>query len=188
MVRQLKHTGGPAFKASSVANARCRCTLASLQQRWQHRSATHAAAASNGEQGPLSFDDDAGSNLSKLRYNKRQSELPKELQDLEISDEGDLFDKKTGKVINEFGATRFDVAVRALRGELDPAPWVDDTERNPGVLMSKLINFPTAYTFQVVGKPAVDSSKDNFVRDMVETIRRVCQTEVQQDDIIVKVW
>jgi hypothetical protein len=90
------------------------------------------------------------------------------------------------QVINEFGATRFDVAVRALRGELDPAPWVEvskdeqrlhnskvqpaaaqvpakavgaqvaccllsmqNTERNPGVLMSKLINFPTAYTFQV---------------------------------------
>jgi len=34
-------------------------------------------------------------------------------------------DTKTGKVINEFGATRFDVAVRALRGELDPAPWVE---------------------------------------------------------------
>jgi hypothetical protein len=42
-----------------------------------------------------------------------------------ISEEGDLVDTKTGKVINEFGATRFDVAVRALRGELDPAPWVE---------------------------------------------------------------
>lgn len=44
---------------------------------------------------------------------------------LVISEEGDLVDTKTGKVINEFGATRFDVAVRALRGELDPAPWVE---------------------------------------------------------------
>jgi hypothetical protein len=44
---------------------------------------------------------------------------------LVISQEGDLVDTKTGKVINEFGATRFDVAVRALRGELDPEPWVE---------------------------------------------------------------
>lgn len=29
------------------------------------------------------------------------------------------------QVINEFGATRFDVAVRALRGELDPPEWVE---------------------------------------------------------------
>lgn len=28
----------------------------------------------------MSYDDDAESGLSKLRYNKRQSELPKELQ------------------------------------------------------------------------------------------------------------
>lgn len=34
-------------------------------------------------------------------------------------------DATTGKVINEFGATRFDVAVRALRGELDPPSWVE---------------------------------------------------------------
>ena len=27
------------------------------------------------------------------------------------------------QVINEFGATRFDVAVRAMRGELDPPVW-----------------------------------------------------------------
>jgi hypothetical protein len=55
----------------------------------------------------------------------QESELPEALRGLQISKEGDLVDTKTGKVINEFGATRFDVAVRALRGELDPAPWVE---------------------------------------------------------------
>lgn len=34
--------------------------------------------------------------------------------------------------INEMGATRFDVAVRALRGELDPPEWVENTERSSG--------------------------------------------------------
>lgn len=42
---------------------------------------------------------------------------------LEIRGNGDLVDTKTGKVLNDFGATRFDVAVRALRGQLDPAAW-----------------------------------------------------------------
>ena len=45
--------------------------------------------------------------------------------DLYIDDRGNLVDTKSGKVINDFGATRFDVAVRALRGELDPPKWVE---------------------------------------------------------------
>jgi hypothetical protein len=45
--------------------------------------------------------------------------------DLYIDDRGNLVDTVSGKVINDFGATRFDVAVRALRGELDPPKWVE---------------------------------------------------------------
>jgi hypothetical protein len=40
---------------------------------------------------------------------------------------------------------------------------------------------------QVVGKPTVDSPKEQFVQDMVATISRVCQAEVQQEDVTVKV-
>jgi hypothetical protein len=50
------------------------------QQQWQQHSWIAVAASSNGSEGPMSYDDDAESGLSKLRYNKRQSELPKELQ------------------------------------------------------------------------------------------------------------
>lgn len=46
-------------------------------------------------------------------------------------------------------ATRFDVAVRALRGEFDPPPGVDNTERNPGLLLESLMQFPGTYSFQV---------------------------------------
>jgi hypothetical protein len=46
--------------------------------------------------------------------------IPDTLKDLVLNDDGDLVDTKTGKVLNEFGATRFDVAVRAMRGEYDP--------------------------------------------------------------------
>ena len=40
---------------------------------------------------------------------------------LRISKDGqDLVDSKTGHIINAFGASRFDVAVHALRGDFDP--------------------------------------------------------------------
>jgi hypothetical protein len=34
---------------------------------------------------------------------------------LELNENGDLIDTKTGKSLNDFGATRFDVAVRWVR-------------------------------------------------------------------------
>ena len=37
---------------------------------------------------------------------------------LTLDENGELVDKKTGKVLNEFGATRWDVAVRAMRGDI----------------------------------------------------------------------
>jgi hypothetical protein len=40
---------------------------------------------------------------------------------------------------------------------------------------------------QVVGKPTADGPKEKFVQDMVAIISRVCQAEVQQEDIAVKV-
>ena len=40
---------------------------------------------------------------------------------LRFSKDGqNLIDSKTGQIINDFGATRFDVAVHALRGDFDP--------------------------------------------------------------------
>ena len=47
-------------------------------------------------------------------------DTPEWAKDLAIDENGDLIDTKTGKALNEFGATRFDVAVRAMRGEYDP--------------------------------------------------------------------
>eukprot|EP00775_Hariotina_reticulata_P004110 gene4110-4356_t len=154
----------------------------------QHQhSCRHAAGIGNGApEGGLSIDDDADSGLGRLRFNKREQELPQELQGLEISEDGFLIDTKTGKVINEFGATRFDVAVRALRGELDPPQWVDNSERNPGVLLGRLMSFPTSYTFQVVGKVTADSPKNQFVSDMVSIVAQVCEAEIKEADVTVQ--
>ncbi|GIL62753.1 hypothetical protein Vafri_16931 [Volvox africanus] len=94
---------------------------------------------------------DAGASKPEL------DDLPLELRDLHINEDGFLIDTKTGKVINEMGATRFDVAVRALRGELDPPSWVENSERTPGVILSALYQFPRSYLFQVVGRPTAST-------------------------------
>ncbi|KAL4448122.1 hypothetical protein ABPG75_005341 [Micractinium tetrahymenae] len=78
-------------------------------------------------------------------------ELPPKLQGLCISEDGQhLIDSATGKVVNEFGATRFDVAVRAMRGEFDPPAYMDNTERSSGLLLDSLTQFPAVYDFQLV--------------------------------------
>eukprot|EP01024_Parvocaulis_polyphysoides_P039655 TRINITY_DN3586_c3_g1_i3.p1 TRINITY_DN3586_c3_g1~~TRINITY_DN3586_c3_g1_i3.p1 ORF type:complete len:136 (+),score=9.66 TRINITY_DN3586_c3_g1_i3:98-505(+) len=70
--------------------------------------------------------------------------LPKELRDLKINKQGDLIDSK-GKIINEFGASRFDVAVRAMRGEFDPQQQQINNEQSSGLLMESLVAFPRQY-------------------------------------------
>jgi hypothetical protein len=88
MAWQLTHTVYTHNLLGQSANVRQSCRTVVVQrqqqrlqqqQQWQQHSRV-AAASSNGSEGPMSYDDDADSGLSKLRYNKRQSELPKELQ------------------------------------------------------------------------------------------------------------
>jgi len=67
-----------------------------------------------------------------------------------LREDGLLIDGRTGEVINEYGATRFDVATRALRGEFDPPEGVPNTERNDGLLLDSLIKWPATYEFQFV--------------------------------------
>ncbi|KXZ51273.1 hypothetical protein GPECTOR_13g760 [Gonium pectorale] len=95
------------------------------------------------------------------------------------------------------GATRFDVAVRALRGELDPPEWIENTERSSGVLLSALYQFPRSYIFQVVGRPTTAAAeqaaggrsgggKEAFVGDVTAAIARVTQAEVEDGKVEVK--
>lgn len=70
-------------------------------------------------------------------------------------------DTSTGKVVNEFGATRFDVAVQAMRGAFDPPAGTDNTERASGVLLDSLVRFPSVYPFQVVLRQGVSSSSSS---------------------------
>ncbi|KAG2496652.1 hypothetical protein HYH03_005472 [Edaphochlamys debaryana] len=89
------------------------------------------------------------------------------------------------------GATRFDVAVRALRGELDPPAWVENTERSSGVLLAALYQFPRSYCFQVVGRPEPgpsggDGSPDAFAADVAATVAAVAQAEVPEGGVVIK--
>ncbi len=103
---------------------------------------------------------------------------------LAINDAGLLVDEKSGKVINEFGATRWDVSVRALRGELDPPNWADNNELAPGVLLSSLVDFPTMHDFSIVAKAGVD--KQAFVADIKQMISNLCQAPVEDDNCVIK--
>ena len=58
-----------------------------------------------------------------------------------------------------FPSARFDVAVRAMRGEFDPAEDVSNTESDTGNIMSSLVNFPARHTFNVVLKPGEESAE-----------------------------
>ncbi|CAL8467973.1 g7511 [Coccomyxa elongata] len=110
-----------------------------------------------------------------LLIDEPHNELPVELQGLDISDDGQyLVDRKSGKVLNEFGATRFDVAVRALRGELDPPKSVQNTERTDHLLIGALKQFPLDYTFNIVFKGS--QNHDEVTEYLGRILQRVCGT------------
>lgn len=88
-------------------------------------------------------------------------------KDLVLDERGDLIDAKTGEPLNEFGATRFDLYVRALRGEYD-APY-DTSERDDGEIMETIQQFPAKYTYQVVTTTET-ASEEGFVSGLVEKI------------------
>lgn len=170
-----------------------------VQQQWQQRRRRQrggcCCAASGGDGGNNGADSDDGSSVSasRLRFNKDvplrrhrpdnpehvpPGELPEHLRDLELGADGMLIDGKTGRVVNGLGATRFDVALSALRGDLDPKPWEENTERAPGVLLGSLVTFPADYTFQVVGASeggCAQGRHDDFVEDCVATVARICE-------------
>lgn len=131
------------------------------------------------------FTDHSNTSTSKLRHSHVASQsMPEELRGLRISEEGLLIDEYTGKTVNEFGATRFDVAVRALRGDLDPPYWLDDSEQTPGVLLGSLFQFPADHVFHIVGKTNGDSVA--FVESVLSTVALVCEADIDRDKTEVK--
>lgn len=97
---------------------------------------------------------------------------------------GELIDQETGKplkALNENGATRFDVAVRAMRGEFDrpgvePEQDTEEAAASSGAILDALVHFPAPYTFQVVGPKGGAAGPEDisaFEEDVVACIARV---------------
>ena len=96
-------------------------------------------------------------------------------------------DEKTGEVINEYGATRFDVATRALRGDFDPPKTVENTERSSGLLLDSLLQWPCIYDFQFVLKTSGSSASPGVLaEEMRRKVSEVCEVEVDEEKCSVK--
>ena len=82
-------------------------------------------------------------------------ELPDALKGVRLSEDGETLIDERGDAINELGATRFDVAVQAMRGAFDRAGATgeDSTERDSSQILDALVRFPAPYTFKIVLRP-----------------------------------
>lgn len=109
-------------------------------------------------------------------------DTPDWAKDLALDENGDLIDTKTGKALNEFGATRFDLAVRAMRGEYDP-PGVS-TEQEEGQIFEMLTQFPCTYTFQASGRVA--ELDDDGITHVAGLLMDKCDAPLSQTKIEIK--
>ena len=133
-----------------------------------HRAASCASARANATRSARAYA--ARHRLARARAVPEEDAdavTPDWAKDLVLDERGDLIDTKTGKALNEFGATRFDLYVRALRGEYD-APY-DTTERDGGEIMETIQQFPCKYTYQVVTTMET-AREDAFLAGLVEKI------------------
>lgn len=64
---------------------------------------------------------------------------------------------------------------------------MQNTEK--GTLLEALVQFPSFYTFSVVGKVETTSRKPghDFTKDSLETVERMCGTRLAEDSYSVKV-
>ncbi|EEH52616.1 uncharacterized protein MICPUCDRAFT_48852 [Micromonas pusilla CCMP1545] len=156
-------------RARAPATAASRSIRRRVDRRGRERAGTTARRAAGDD------DDDIDARIP--------DDIPDALKDLVLNDDGDLVDTKTGQVLNDLGATRFDVAVRAMRGEYDP-PGAS-TEKDGGQIFDTLTQFPTSYTFQYSGKASSLSEED--IDDIVKNIiGKTCECEVGDDAVEVK--
>lgn len=134
---------------------------------------------------------------SRTKHNARREKLisrhaggdnciPQEIQSLLLRDDGTLIDDSTGQIINEFGATRFDVKVRALRGELDPPKGTENNEHNDGILLNALVQYPTTYNFQFVIKPGSNICSSELLDEYKILVEKVCELSIDRSVCSIK--
>lgn len=100
---------------------------------------------------------------------------PAGLEGLRLRDDGELVDE-AGRALNALGATRFDVAVQAIRGAF-PTPQ-DPAESNerapPGQLLDALVRYPVDWTFQTIAAVTGDDARAAFAAEVAAVIREHC--------------
>lgn len=68
---------------------------------------------------------------------------------------------------------RFKYQVNALMGNFDPVASETDNEYTNGNILNALLNFPTAYVFNVVGKTKGDK---NFAEEYINKVKQIVQS------------
>jgi len=149
----------------------------------------------------------ASSNNNSESNNAREEEEEKDkdkVQQIDIRDEAslakiglkwnedytELLDVKTGKPLDDFEemqkkqqeATRFDIAVRAMRGEFTKAKGKTEGEVY-GEIMDTLTNYPVVYTFQASAKVSEEHDVLRLRRQIKETVETRCKREAIEVEI-----
>ena len=100
---------------------------------------------------------------------------PPGLDGLRLTLDGELVDER-GRALNALGATRFDVAVQAMRGAFaTPARPEDSHERAPpGQMLDALVRYPVEWLFQTIARVPPGPPRDAFANEVAAVVRRVC--------------
>jgi hypothetical protein len=102
----------------------------------------------------------------------------------------ELLDVKTGKPLDDFEemqrkqeeASRFDIAVRAMRGEFTKARGKTEGEVY-GEIMDTLTNYPIVYTFQASAKVSEEHDVLRLRQQIKETVENRCNREAIEVEI-----
>jgi hypothetical protein len=144
------------------------------------------------------------SESNNAREEEEDDEEEESVQQIDIRDEAslakiglkwnddytELLDVKTGKPLDDFEemrkkqqeATRFDIAVRAMRGEFTKAKGKTEGEVY-GEIMDTLTNYPVVYTFQASAKVSEEHDVLRLRRQIKETVETRCKREAIEVEI-----
>lgn len=75
---------------------------------------------------------------------------------------------------------RFKYKVHALMGDYDPAPGAADDENQTGNIIGAMLEFPSDYTFTVVGR-AADSAGDQYASDVKQALVSVLGSDAKME-------
>ena len=108
---------------------------------------------------------------------------PPGLEGLRLREDGELVDE-VGRALNALGATRFDVAVQAIRGAFStPQDPAESNERGPpGQVLDALVRYPVDWTFQTIAAVTGDAERAAFAAEVAALVRTHCGADAVAAD------